>query len=399
VPSPSSAGPESEAGSLALVGATIHPEPTEEPIRDGVVLIRGETIAAVGRRSLVPIPPAARILDCTGLTIAAGFWNSHVHFFERKWADAMTIPACELDRQLQETLTRYGFTSVFDLGSMWENTRALRDRVERGEVSGPSIRSTGEALVPPGALPSARVLGVMGLMQFPAPEVADAAAAAAAARRLLDAGVDGIKVFASSPGATLAEETIRAAVREAHRSGKPVFVHPNSGDDARTAVGAGVDVVAHTTPRSGPWDEPLLALMKERRVALTATLTLWQHFLRHDRASVRDQVVDTGVGQLGAWVAAGGTVLFGTDLGAVDPDPGAEYALMARAGMTFPQILASLTTAPAQRFGEPRRRGRVAPGFQADLAVLGDDPSRDIQALAAVRYTLRDGKVLWGEDA
>jgi imidazolonepropionase-like amidohydrolase len=395
MPGSSPAAPGSATESLALVGATIHPGPGEEPIRDGVVVIRGGTIAAVGRRTLVPIPPAAPTLDCSGLAVTAGFWNSHVHFFERRWTDAAAIPAPELARQLQETLTRYGFTSVFDLGSMGENTRRIRDRVERGEAAGPAIRSTGEALVPPGALPSAPVLRVMGLMPFPAPEVTDAAGAVAAARRLLDAGVDGIKVFASSPEATLAGETIRAAVDEAHRSGKPVFVHPNSGDDVRTAVREGVDIVAHTTPRSGPWDEALLSLMKDRRAALTPTLTLWQHFLRHDRASMQDEVVDAAVGQLRAWMAAGGAVLFGTDLGAVDPDPGGEYALMARAGMSFREVLASLTTAPAERFGESSRRGRVAAGLQADLAVLADDPARDIRALAAVRYTLRAGKVIW----
>ena len=88
-------------------------------------------------------------------------------------------------------------------------------------------------------------------------------------------------------------------------------------------------------------------------------------------------------------------MLFGTDLGAVDADPGPEYALMARAGMRFPQILASLTTAPAERFGESSRRGRIASGFEADLVVLGEDPSRDIRALAAVRSSLRAGKVIW----
>jgi imidazolonepropionase-like amidohydrolase len=391
MPSSSSVTPDS----LALVGGRIYPGPTEEPTRDGVVLVRGGTIAAVGRRRLVQIPRAAQTLDCSGLTVTAGFWNSHVHLFERKWAEAATIPASELGRQLQETFTRYGFTSVFDIGSMWENTRRLRDRIEQGEVAGPSVRSTGEALVSPGALPSAQVLNVMGLMPFPAPEVGDAAQAAAASRRLLDEGVDAIKVFASSPRASLPEAAIRAAVSEAHRSGKPVFVHPNSGADVRTAVAAGVDVVAHTTPRSGPWDEAVLSLMKERRVALTPTLTLWRHYLRHDRLSVGEPILDTAVGQLRAWLAAGGTVLFGTDLGAVDPDPGEEYALMARAGMSFREILASLTTAPAGRFGESHRRGRIAPGLEADLAVLGDDPTRDIRALAAVRHTLRAGKVIY----
>ena len=160
---------------LALVGGTVYVSPTEHPIRDGVVLIRAGKIDTVGSRPQVQIPRSAQIIDCSGLTITAGFWNSHVHFFERKWANVATIPAPELTRQLQEMLARYGFTSVFDLGSMWENTRRLRDRIESGEVTGPRIRSTGEALVPPGALPSEQVLNLMGTIKFPAPEIADAA--------------------------------------------------------------------------------------------------------------------------------------------------------------------------------------------------------------------------------
>jgi imidazolonepropionase-like amidohydrolase len=233
-------------------------------------------------------------------------------------------------------------------------------------------------------------------MKFPAPEIADAAQAAAASRKLLDEGVDGIKLFASSPrGPSLPESAIQAAVNEAHRLGKPVFVHPNSGADVLAAVRGGVDVVGHTTPHSGPWDETILAAMKERRVALTPTLTLWKYYARHDRISAQDQIVNTEIGQLRAWVDSGGTVLFGNDLGAVDYDPSEEYALMAAAGMTFRQILASLTTAPAERFGDSNRLGRIAPGLEADLVVLRDDPAKNIQALTGVRYTVRAGKVIY----
>ena len=130
---------------VALIGGTIHASPTEEPIRDGVVLIDGDTIAAVGSRASVKLPKRADVLDCSASTITAGFWNSHVHFFERKWANAATIPAPELGRQLQDAFTRYGFTSVFDLSSLWENTRRIRDRINSGEVQGPRIRSTGRA--------------------------------------------------------------------------------------------------------------------------------------------------------------------------------------------------------------------------------------------------------------
>lgn len=388
--------PDSAKTDLALTGGTIYISPTEEPVKDGVVLIRAGKIAAVGRRASVQVPHSIPALDCSGLTITAGFWNSHVHFFERKWANVAAIPAPELARQLQDMLTRYGFTSVFDLGSLWDNTRRLRDRIESGEVPGPRIRSTGEALVPPGALPSDTVIHMMGVMKFPAPEIADAAHAAEASRKLLDAGVDGIKVFASSPrGPAMPESAMQAAVAQAHRSGKPVFVHPNSGADVLTAVRGGVDIIAHTTPYSGPWDETILAAMAQRRVALIPTLTIWKYYMRHDRASAQDQAVDVELGQLRAWLAAGGTVLFGNDLGAVEYDPTEEYILMSRAGMTFRQILASLTTAPAGRFGDSERLGRIAAGLQADLAVLKGDPSGDIRALAAVRYTLRAGRIVY----
>src|SRR6266849_2619151 len=223
---------------LTLAGGTIYVSPAEEPIRNGVVLIQNGRITAVGGRGL---SQASKTLDCSGLTITAGLWNSHVHFFERKWANAAAIPAIELTRQLEDAFTRYGFTSVFDLSSMWENTQRLRERIESGEVPGPRIRSTGEGLVPPGAVPPEQVLNIMGLMKTPLPEIADATQAASVSKKLLDAGVDGIKLFASSPAmSSLPEGAIQAAVSEAHRSGKLVFVHPDSNADVLTAVRGGV---------------------------------------------------------------------------------------------------------------------------------------------------------------
>ena len=386
----------SSNGYFALVGATVYVSPTEEPIKDGVVLIQGGKISAVGSKTFVHIPREAQVLDCSGLTITAGFWNSHVHFFERKWANAAAIPAPELTRQLQDMLTRYGFTSVFDIGSVWENTRLLRARIESGEVPGPRIRTTGEALVPAGGLPSDIVLSMMGSMKLPAPEISNDEQAAAASKRLLEEGVDALKLFASAPRSIpLSESTMHAAVVEAHRLGKPVFVHPNNGTDVFTAVRAGVDIIAHTTPHSGPWDDALLAAMKEHHVALTPTLTLWKYYMRHDRVSAQDHVTSTELAQLRAWLATGGTVLFGTDLGAVEYDPSEEYSLMSQAGMSFRQILASLTTAPSERFGASNDLGRIAPGYQADLAVFIGDPAHDLRALSDVQFTLRAGKIIY----
>lgn len=51
--------------------------------------------------------------------------------------------------------------------------------------------------------------------------------------------------------------------------------------------------------------------------------------------------------------------------------------------------------APAGRFGESQQLGRIAPGFDADLVVLGGDPSKDVRAFGVVRYTIRNGKAIY----
>jgi imidazolonepropionase-like amidohydrolase len=388
-------------GYLLLIGGTIYTNPTAKPLRNGVVLIHNGRIAAVGRRGVVRIPKGIATLDCSGLTITAGFWNSHVHFSERKWADAANIPAPELTRQLQAMLTQYGFTSVFDLGSPWENTRQIRNRIESGEIPGPRIRSTGEMLLGQGWMPSETVIRTLGSMPVKQYEVTDAAEALAASKKLLDAGTDGLKMYAAAsfpPHATLPDEVIRVAVGEAHSRNKLVFAHPTSRDGLLAAVRGGVDVIAHTTPQAGgAWDESVITAMQQAKVALIPTLKVWKFVLRHERTSLSDQWAQTNVGQLRAWLASGGIVLFGTDVGAGIDDylQGDEYVLMAEAGMTFLQILTSLTIAPAEKFGERGRLGQIAPGFIADLVVLKGDPSQDIRAFTNVRYTIRDGKLIY----
>ncbi len=333
------------------------------------------------------------MLDCSGLTILAGFWNSHVHFFERKWENSVAIPARELEQQVEAMTTRYGFTSVFDIASTGNNTRSIRDRIERGELRGPRIRTTGEAIVAPGAVPPPNVLRMLGNMVSTNREVSNPDQAGAAARALLTAGSDGIKIHLQRP---IPEAAIQAAVEEAHRAGKPVFVHPSTAADVLMAARAGVDVLAHTTPFSA-WDVTVVVpALLENRVAITPTLALWRSAMRHDRVSVQEAAVKAALAQLRAWTAAGGIVLFGNDLGAVEYDPSEEYALMAQAGMNFRQILASLTAAPAERFGDAGRLGKIASGFAGDVAVVEGEPTINIRKLAEVRYTVRDGRIVYG---
>ncbi|MGH9613972.1 MAG: amidohydrolase family protein, partial [Bryobacteraceae bacterium] len=100
--------------------------------------------------------------------------------------------------------------------------------------------------------------------------------------------------------------------------------------------------------------------------------------------------------QLNAFLRAGGDVLFGTDVGYTDVfDTSEEFKWMSRGGMSYRQILASLTENPARRFGFSARSGRISKGFDADLVVLRADPSRDVAAFSQIRYTIRNGIVIY----
>jgi imidazolonepropionase-like amidohydrolase len=112
----------------------------------------------------------------------------------------------------------------------------------------------------------------------------------------------------------------------------------------------------------------------------------------------------TGEGDEQGGPAAGGVlssrrkVLFGTDVGYIDQfDTSEEFKWMSRAGMSFQQILASLTTNPAQHFGYTTQSGRIAKGLDADLVVLSADPAQNTSAFSKVRYTIRSGEVIYTE--
>ena len=135
-------------------------------------------------------------------------------------------------------------------------------------------------------------------------------------------------------------------------------------------------------------------------MSLIPTLTLFE--VEGRKANVPDQQrtawIAQMVDQLRAYSQVGGDILFGTDIGYTDHyDTTLEFTLMSQAGMNYRQILASLTTNPASKFGDSGRTGRIAKGMEADLVVLSADPAQDVTAYSRVRYTIRNGKVLYRE--
>jgi imidazolonepropionase-like amidohydrolase len=376
---------------LALVGARIYPAPDAAPIFDGVIVVADGKVVSVGPRDAVQIPAGARTLDCKGLVITAGFQNSHVHFIEDKWIDAAHQPASKLTAQLQEMLTRYGFTTVADITSLLDNTVALRRRIESGEVLGPRILTSGLGLFPPNGIPYYVKENLPAEFIAALPQPSTSQQATEVVQRNLKGGADLTKLFTGSwveRGKVLPmpEETATAAAAETHRHHKLVFTHASSVAGLEVALRARVDVLAHALDDLRGLTPEHLKRMKAQDMALIPTLNLFGG--DQGLYEILDEVHD--------YARLGGVILFGTDVGYLpDYDPTTEYVLMQSAGLGWREILASLTTAPAARFGEASRRGRIAPGMDADLVVLGADPVIDVRAFTNVRHTLRAGRVIY----
>jgi imidazolonepropionase-like amidohydrolase len=354
-------------------------------------VIRNGKITAVGERNRIEVPTGSKVVNCEGAFVLAGFQNSHVHFTETKWDEAAKKPAAELSQQLEDMLLRYGFTTVVDTGSLLGNTLALRKRIERGEVRGPRILTAGTPVYPPKGIPYylRDALPPAVLAQLKTPETGEQARAITA--RQIQAGADILKLFT---GAWVERNKVlpmpvtiaRAAAEEAHRRGRPVFSHASNLAGLEVALEAKVDVLAHALDDYRGWNQSYIDRMKAINMAMIPTLKLF------GGESVTKYIQQ----EVGSYAKAGGQILFGTDIGYMtDYDPSDEYALMAGAGLSWREILTSLTTAPAERFREQQRRGKIAPGMDADIVILAADPRSDVKAFAKVHSTLRNGAIVF----
>jgi imidazolonepropionase-like amidohydrolase len=315
-------------------------------------------------------------------------------------------PAATLDQAFEAMLTKWGFTTVFDISSELNNTETLRRRVESGEIAGPTILTTGDGFFPEGGTPI-YVQTFLKAHHFPDWEVSTPEQAAARAAKQLDHGADGVKIFAGAiVGGKIGVLPMRldiakAVVAEAHRRGKPAFAHPSNFAGLNVAIESGVDILAHTTAMdggdAGGWPPELIARMRARNMALTPTMTLFEVEAKKGGESPEDlaKAMRVITAEVRDYAGAGGQILFGTDVGYTDAfDTTEEYQLMGRA-LDWRAILASLTTAPAERFGYAAHKGRIAEGMDADLVVLDADPAKDVTAFAKVRDTIRGGRVIW----
>lgn len=381
------------AGDLAIVGAKVYPAPGIAPIENAAVLIRDDRIVSVGPAKDFDAGANATVINARGGTLLAGFWNSHVHFTEPKWAGAAALPAPRLQSQLRDMLVRYGFTTVVDTGSDPRDTLPLRARIESGEIAGPRILTAGLPLFPPDGLPYYVRDAMPPEFQARMPQPETAERAAATVRAHLAEGGDVVKLFTASwvqngRAKPMPVAIAMAAAEEAHRRDALVFAHPSDVAGLEVALRSGVDVLAHSVEDLDGFEPSHLRRMRENNMALVPTLKLFGGHSEPQLQSILQEVGD--------YQRSGGSIWFGTDVGYLeDYDPAVEYGLLSRAGLSFDQILAALTTSPASRLPGGRERGRIEAGTIADLVVLDGDPAKDARAWTRPRYVFRDGRKIF----
>jgi imidazolonepropionase-like amidohydrolase len=253
----------------ALVGGTLIDGTGGPLIRNSVIIVEGERIRTVGQVGRTPIPDGAEVISTEGMSVLPGLWDMHVHLMLNGHADyahwdSVYPPLFEkvIMPASAKQLLLAGVTSARDLGAPLEASIAVRDRINRGEIPGPTLYVSGP-FIQHAPYPGTEAFrwGVTGEKD-----------AIAKVRRLAQAGVNVIKLI-DQDQMTMAE--VRAVVEEAHRNRLLVVAHAHRPEEVRRGLAAGVDFFEHTGMATSPeYPADVITLIRER-TAQGARGPLW----------------------------------------------------------------------------------------------------------------------------
>jgi imidazolonepropionase-like amidohydrolase len=427
--------PAGGSATLAIVGGTLLDGTDGPPIRNSVILVRGGRIVDVGTVADTEIPSTATVVSAEGLTVLPGLSDAHVHTmivghgvyddyfpaYESRFRELMPISAREL--------LLAGVTSARDLGAPLEDALWLKREVEAGRLPGPRLYVSGPFLqheLPP-AQGTSYDSSVQDSFRWP---VTGAEDARAKTRRLIEAGVDVIKVIQLA-GLTAAE---RAAIAdEAHRAGKPIAVHAGSHEEVLQAAEMGVASIEHIGARPmSLYPDETLRVMAESGIRASVTSVVQRVYditadfperkddprLRADlppdvyadvQASIEfpsrlnyfagakdhNRFHDQKIRQL---YDHGVEIVVGTDSGTPMnfhyESTWQEMDLLVRAGIPALEVIGMATRRPALLNGVGGELGTVEPGKLADILIVDGNPLRHMGALRNVRIVIKDGVIV-----
>ena len=383
-------------GVVAFTGARVIDGTDRAPIDNATILVRGGKVVAVGAASAVTVPAGAQRVALAGKTVIPGLVNAHGHVGNTVGMEQGKYSAENVARDLK-TYAAYGVTTVFSLGDDQAAGIAARDRQKTPSLDRARLFVAGPVLAPKSPADAVKLVDETAAMK-----------------------VDIIKIrvddnLGSTP--KMAPEIYKAVIDEAHKKGLRVAVHLFYLEDAKAVLDAGADFIAHSV-RDTAVDDAFVAILKRKDVCYCPTLMRevstfvyestpsWftdPFFLKHaDMAAVealkqpaRQQAMaasksaqrykaglDVANRNLKKLSDAGVKIAMGTDTGPPARFQGyfelMELELMAKAGLTPRQVLASATRDAAKCMKLDAEVGTLEPNKWADFVVLDADPLADI---------------------
>jgi imidazolonepropionase-like amidohydrolase len=370
---------------------------------DPVVTIESGKIVsvAVGGSVRAPGNRRATIVDLPGATLMPGLIDAHLHLcFDASDDPIGHLAALDDDALLAQMAVaarralRAGVTTVRDLGDRGYLALDLRDQ-PAGADPLPTILGSGPPITTPG-----------GHCHFLGGEVDGPAEARAAVRERNERGVDVIKVMASGGNITagslphmpqFSSDVLRIIADEAHALGLGVTAHAHAPQSIADAVAAGIDGIEHATFMTADGvaaPEGLIQAIAERQVAVGATVGFDPRHAGGTPAAIQRRM-PAMLAARRRLIEAGAFVVAGSDAGLapVKPHDVLRFApeQLAALGMTPAAVLRAMTSKAAKACGVERRKGRIAPGFDADILAVVGDPLRDVSAIRNLRAVYARG--------
>lgn len=416
----------------AFVGGRIIDGTGAKPIVDGVVLVEGERIIAVGNASEIDIPEAAEVIDTNGLTIMPGLIDVHVHFdllghsnYDQWFARYEDRMRTDIMPSAAKAMLIAGVTAVRDLGADVENIFWLREQVNSGSLPGPRTFIAGPFLRKTKTSFVSTTYKDTWVIENPAD-------AREKVRKLHKMGVDLIK----TQDENLSEAELTAIYDESHKLGLRVASHIYAADAIRTALKAGLgeyDTIEHIGEYEAmTYDNDIVQMILDQKVVMAPTVIArdglrqiienpeltddarWKRDVPADlytdiRASYRD--VDLSkhplydranahkagrAAKLKQLHSAGAIFSVSTDSGTrANPHHDAmwkEMVLMQEeAGMTNMEVIVAATKTNAIVLQQEANIGTLEPGKLADIIIVDGDPLSHLADMRRVSQVFKGG--------